>query len=53
MIGSNSTGLIISQHKTDLDSHADTRTVGKNALITHIHNRHVNLHAYDPSLGSQ
>ena len=43
----------MSQHRTELDSHADTCTVGKNSLITHVHNRQVNVHAYDPSLGSQ
>ena len=53
VIGSNSTNLIVSQHRTELDSHADTCTVGKNALITHIHNRSVTVHAYDPSLGTQ
>ena len=53
VIGSNTTSLSLSQHKTELDSYADTCTVGKNALITHIHNRHVNVHAYDPSLGSK
>ena len=53
VIGSNSTSLQLSQHKTELDSHADTCTIGKHALITHVHNRNVNVHAYDPSLGSQ
>ena len=53
VIGSNSTDLIISQYKTELDSHADTCSVGINVLIIHIHNRHVNVYAYDPSLGSQ
>ena len=53
VIGSNTTSLSLSQHKTELDSHADTCTVGKNALITHIHNRNVNVHAYDPSMGSK
>ena len=53
VISSNSTNLQIKQHRTELDSHADTCTVGKNALITHVHNRNVNVHAYDPSLGSQ
>ena len=53
VISSNSTSLQITQHRTELDSHADTCTVGQNTLITHVHNRHVNVHAYDPSLGSQ
>ena len=38
VIGSNSTSVNISQSRTELDSHADTCTIGKNALITHVHN---------------
>ena len=53
IIGSNHTSLYLPHSRTELDSHADTCTVGENALITHIHNRRVNVHAYDPSLGSQ
>ena len=53
VIGSNTTTVNISQSRTELDSHADTCTIGKNALITHVHNRNVNVHAYDPSMGSQ
>ena len=53
IIGSNHTSLYLPHSKTELDSHADTCTVGKHALITHVHNRQVNVHAYDPSLGSQ
>ena len=53
VIGSNHTTLHLPHSRTEFDSHADTCTVGKNALITHVHNRQVNVHAYDPSLGSQ
>ena len=53
VIGSNHTTLHLPHSKTEFDSHADTCTVGKNTLITHVHNRQVNVHAYDPSLGSQ
>jgi len=53
VIGSNSTSVNVTQSRTELDSHADTCTVGKNALITHVHNRQVNVHAYDPTMGSQ
>ena len=53
VIGSNSTSVNVTQSRTELDSHADTCTVGKNALITHVHNRLVNVHAYDPTMGSQ
>ena len=40
-----------SEHPTDLDSHADTCVVGKNALIIHILNKKVNVTGFDPSLG--
>ena len=53
IIGSNSISVNITQSRTELDSHTDTCTIGKNALITHVHNRHVNVHVYDPSMGSQ
>ena len=52
-ISSHSSTIHIAQSRTELDSHADTCTVGKNALITHVHNRRVNVHAYDASLGCQ
>ena len=53
VIGSNTTSINLSQSRTEMDSHADTCTIGKNALITHVHNRNVNVHAYDSSMGSQ
>ena len=52
-ISSNRTTINLSQSRTELDSHADTCTVGRNALITHVHNRRVNVHSYDASLGCQ
>ena len=42
-----------SEHPTDLDSHADTCVVGKNALIDHILNKKVNVTGFDPSLGKE
>jgi hypothetical protein len=39
------------EHPTDLDSHADTCVVGKNAQIVHILNKKVNVTGFDPSLG--
>jgi hypothetical protein len=39
------------EHPTDLDSHADTCVVGKNALIVHLLNKKVNVTGFDPSLG--
>ena len=36
--------------KVELDSHADTCVVGKNALVFHKHDRHVMVSGYDPSL---
>ena len=50
-ISSNRTTINLSQSRTELDSHTDTCTVGKDALITHVHNRRVNIHSYDASLG--
>ena len=50
-ISSNRTTINLSQSRTELDSHADTCTVGKDALITHVHNRRVNVYSYDTSLG--
>ncbi len=40
-----------SEHPTDLDSHADTCVIGKNALIVHILNKKVNVTGFDPSFG--
>jgi hypothetical protein len=39
------------EHPTDLDSHADTCVVGKNAFIVHRLNKKVNVTGFDPSLG--
>ena len=36
----------------ELDSHTDTCTIGKNALVIHIHERKVNVSPYDLSLES-
>jgi hypothetical protein len=41
----------ITEHPTDLDSHANTCVVGKNAQIGHILNKKVNVTGFDPSLG--
>jgi hypothetical protein len=35
--------------RTELDSHADTCVVGKNALIVHDFDRAVNVTGYDPT----
>ena len=37
----------------ELDSHADTCVLGKDALIFLDHKRPVNIHGYDPALGSK
>ena len=52
-ISSSRSTLHIPQSRTELDSHADTCTIGNNALITHVHSRRVNVHGYDASLGCQ
>ena len=39
------------EHPTDLDSHADTCVVGKNAFIVRQLNKKVNVTGFDPSLG--
>ena len=56
-ISSNSTNHLILTSNCELDTHADTCTVGHNVLITHIHElngipKTVNVSAYDPTLGS-
>ena len=35
--------------RTELDSHADTCVVGKNALFVHDYDRKFNVTGYDPS----
>ena len=40
-----------SDSRTELDSHADTCVVGRNALIFHDFERPVNVTGYDPALG--
>lgn len=40
------------EHRTELDSHADTCVVGKHCLITHTYDKKVNVSGYDPTLGS-
>ena len=37
--------------KVELDSHADTYSVGDQCLVIHNHNRPVNAYGYDPKLG--
>jgi len=37
----------------ELDTHADTSVLGKDALIFLDHQRPVNVHGYDPALGSK
>jgi hypothetical protein len=39
------------EHPTDLDSHADTCVVGKNALIAHQLDKKVNVTGFDPTQG--
>ena len=56
-LSSNSFSVQLSNIRTELDSHADTCTVGNNAFITHIHEingipKKVNVHAFDTTLGS-
>ena len=38
--------------KTEMDSHADTHVIGRQAWVTHDFNKPVTVSAYDPSLGS-
>ena len=40
-----------SKPKEELDSHANTYVVGDNCLISHDHNRPVNVYSYDPKDG--
>ena len=46
------TSTAVTRSRTELDSHADTCTIGRNVLVTHIHERKVNVSPYDPALGS-
>jgi hypothetical protein len=39
------------EHTTDLDSHADTCVVGKNAMIVHLLDKKVNVTGFDPAQG--
>jgi hypothetical protein len=39
------------EHPMDLDSHANTCLVGKNALFVHVSNKKVNATEFDPTLG--
>ena len=39
------------EHPTDLDSHADTCVVGRNALIVHLLDKKVNVTGFDPTQG--
>ena len=43
--------LQVEEHPTDMDSHADTCVVGKNALIVHKLDKQVNVTGFDPSQG--
>jgi hypothetical protein len=43
--------LQVEEHSTDLDSHADTCVVGKNALIVHMLDKKVNVTGFDPAQG--
>jgi hypothetical protein len=45
------TELQVKEHSTDLDSHADTCVVGKNALIVHLLDKKVNVTGFDPTQG--
>ena len=45
--------LTDTQTTLDLDSHADTCVLGRNCLIILDHNRPVQVHSFDPSLGYQ
>ena len=38
--------------RVELDSHADTCVVGKNAMVIHDHRRRVSVTGYDPKAGS-
>ena len=51
-LSSTTINVVINQYRTELDSHADTCTIGRNALVTHTYDRFVNVTAYDPALGS-
>ena len=41
----------ITEHRTDLDSHADTCLVGKNAVILEELDRYINISGFDPRKG--
>jgi hypothetical protein len=45
--------LTNTQTTLDLDSHADTCVLGQNCLIILDHNRPIQVHSYNPSLGYQ
>jgi hypothetical protein len=47
-----STSSLLVTARTELDSHADTCVVGRNALVTHDFDRPVNVTGYDSSLGT-
>ena len=47
------TALSIYENTLELDSHADTCVLGRDCLIILDHNRPVQVHTFDPSLGSQ
>ena len=43
--------LQVEENPTDMDSHADTCVVGKNAIIVHKLDKQVNVTGFDPSQG--
>ena len=47
-----SSGVIRSDSRTELDSHADTIVVGKNSLIFQDFDQTVNVTGYDETLGT-
>ena len=54
---SNSISTYVHQSMTELESHADTFNIGRNDLVTHVHEnngvpKYINVHGYDPILGS-
>ena len=46
------TALQVEEHPTDMDSHADTCMIGKNALIVHTLDKQVNVTGFNPSQGN-
>ena len=49
----NAVSLQLQESNLELDSHADTCCIGSGALVIYDCDQPVQVHGYDPSLGSQ